>query len=171
MNMKMKTLLLAAGCAVLLCGCTKKNIVTPEAMQEPDFNVYFDVELDMDQLHEDVEDIYLEEDDYPMASAIDFEVNLDEEYVDVTVVVKDGTSPEDAAYFADVAIKGINDQVCVQDLSYGESDDDTFGGLYQDNDIRLKIYDVSTYEAGGEPMYETVVPKDEYMVFEIEGQN
>lgn len=166
--MKMKTLLLAAGCAVLLCGCTKKNIVTPEAVQEPDFNIHFDIELDIDQLHEDVEDIYLEEDDYPMASAIDFELNLNEEYVDVTVVVKDGTSPEDTAYFADVAIKGINDQVCVQDLSYGESDEDTFGGLYQDNEIRLKIYDASTYQVGGEPLYETVVPKDEYVIFEIE---
>lgn len=166
--MKIKNLMMVLGCAVLLCGCTKSNIVKPEETQGPDLNIYMDLEIDEDQLHEDVEDIYLDENEYPMAAAIDFELHLDEEYVDVSVVVKDGTTPEDAAYFADVALKGINDEVVTQDFSYGESDEDTFGGLYQDNEIRLKIYDESTYEADGEPMYETTVPRDEYMIFEIE---
>lgn len=165
--MRINKWLLAAGCAVLLCGCTKSNIVRSEDAAQPDFNMYMDVELDMDQLHEDVNDIYLVEDDYPMGSAIDFELNLDEGYVDVTVVVKDDTTPEDAAYFADVAIKGINDQVAVQDFSYGESSDDTFGGLYQDNVINLKIYEESDYQSGGEPIFETQVPMDEYQTFEI----
>lgn len=165
--MKIKKWLLAAGCIALLCGCTKKNIINTEESAQPDFNMYMDVELDMEQLHEDVNDIYLDENDYPMAAAIDFELNLEEAYVDVTVVVKDGTSPEDAAYFADVAIKGINDQVAVQDFSYGESDDDTFGGLYQDNVINLKVYEESAYRSNGKPMFETQVPMDEYQVFEI----
>lgn len=166
--MRIKNLALVFGCAVLLCGCTKSNIVNPEETVGPDFNLYMNIELDEEQLHEDVEDIYLDEDEYPMAAAIDFSLHLDEAYVDITVVVKDGTSPEDAAYFADVAIKGINDQVTVQDFSYGESDDDTFGGLYQDNEINLKIYEESAYNAGGEPMFETRIPMDEYQVFEIE---
>ncbi len=166
--MKIKNLMMVLGCAVMLCGCTKSNIVKPDETQGPDFNIYMDVELDMDQLHEDVEDIYLDESEYPMASAIDFELNLDEGYVDVNVVVKDGTTPEDAAYFADVALKGINDQVAIQDFSYGESDEETFGGLYQDNEIHLKIYEESAYESDGEPMYETTVPKDEYMKFDIQ---
>lgn len=166
--MKVKKFIMAVGCAALLCGCTKSNIVKPDETLAPDFNLYMDIEIDEDQLHEDVNDIYLDEKDYPMASAIDFSLHLDEEYVDVTVVVKDGTSPEDAAYFADVAIKGINDEVVTQDFSYGESDDDTFGGLYQDNVINLKIYDESSYAAGGDPMFETQVPKDTYEIFDIE---
>lgn len=166
--MKIKNLMMVLGCAVLLCGCTKSNIVKPEESQGPDFNIYMDLDIDEEQLHDDVEDIYLDESEYPMAAAIDFELHLDEGYVDVSVVVKDGTTPEDAAYFADVALKGINDEVVTQDFSYGESAEDTFGGLYQDNEIRLKIYDESTYDADGEPMYETTVPKDEYMIFEIE---
>lgn len=168
MKKKVKTLVLAAGCMALLCGCTKSNIVQPEETPGPDFNMYMNIEIDEDQLHEEVDDIYLDPTDYPMASAIDFNLNLDEAYVDVIVVVKDGTSPEDTAYFADVAIKGINDEVAVQDFSYGESDTDTFGGLYQDNEIRLKIYTESEYEAGGEPLYETTIPMDTYMTFDIE---
>lgn len=165
--MKINKWLLAVGCVALLCGCTKRNIINNEESAQPDFNMYMDVELDMEQLQEDVNDIYLDENDYPMASAIDFELNLDEAYVNVTAVVKDGTSPEDAAYFADVAIKGINDQVAVQDFSYGESAEDTFGGLYQDNVINLKIYEESAYHSNGKPMFETQVPMDEYQVFEI----
>lgn len=165
---KIKVLMLAAGCTALLCGCTKSNIVQPAETEGPDFNMYMNIVIDEDQLHDDVNDIYLDQDDYPMAVAIDFELHLDEEYVDVTAVVKDGTSPEDAAFFADAAIKGVNDQVAVQDFSYGESDTDTFGGLYQDNEINLKVYTESEYKAQGAPLYETKIPKDTYMKFEIE---
>jgi len=165
--MKLKALVLITTCAVLLCGCTKSNIVRLDETLGPDFNLYNNIEIDEDQLHENVDDIYLDPVDYPMASAIDFELHLDDAYVTVNVVVKDDTTPEDAAWFADKAIKGINDEVALQDFSYGESDDDTFGGLYQDNEIRLKIYDESSYASNGTPMYETTVPLDTYMTFEI----
>lgn len=177
--MKMKNLLLMMGCAVLLCGCTKSNIVNPETAAEtavaatgeelkPDMKIYFDLELDKDQLKDDVEDICLDESDYPMAADIAFELKEDEERVDVTAVVKDGTSAEDALYFAEMLIKSINDECAMQDFSYGGSGDDTFGGLYQDNEIYLKVYEESAYESNGEPMYEVTVPKDTYMIFEIE---
>lgn len=165
---RVKTLMLAAGCVALLCGCTKSNIVQPDPTEGPDFNMYMNIEIDEDQLHDDVDDIYLDPDDYPMGAAIDFELHLDEEYVDVIAVVKDGTSPEDTAFFADAAIKGINDQVAVQDFSYGESDTDTFGGLYQDNEINLKVYTESEYKVQGAPLYETTIPKDTYVKIEIE---
>ncbi|MDD3252696.1 MAG: hypothetical protein PHV18_09065 [Lachnospiraceae bacterium] len=164
---KMKTLLLAAGFAVLLCGCTKSNIVHSESeAADPDFNFYNDIELDMEQLHEDVDDIALVQEDYPMGAAVDFDLHLDEEYVDVIAVVKDETTPEDAALFADAAIKILNDQVAVQDFTYGESDEGTFGGLYQDNEIHLKVYEESEYESG-KPLYETTIPKDTYVKIEI----
>lgn len=168
MKQRMKTLVLAVGAAALLCGCTKSNIVRPDATDGPDFNMYNDIVIDMEQLHEDVDDVYLDEGDYPMAEAIDFDLNLDEGYVEVTAVVKDGTTPEDAAYFADAAVKGVNDQVAIQDFTYGESDEKNFGGLYQDNEIRLKVYEASSYESNGDPIYETTVPADTYMTFEIE---
>ncbi len=168
--MRIKKMVLAVGCAALLCGCTKSNIVNPETPAEPDFNLYSDIVLDEEALRNDVNDIYLDPTDYPMGKAIDFSLHLDEGYVDVVVVVKDGTSPEDAAYFAEVAIKGINDEAAVQDFSYGESDVDTFGGLYQDNEIRLKVYEESAYQANGEPIYEAQIPKDAYQKIEI-GEN
>lgn len=177
--MKIKNLLMVMGCAVLLCGCTKSNIVNPETVTEsvtvaaqeeliPDMNIYFDLVLDKDQLKDDVEDICLNESDYPMAADIAFELKEDEERVNVIAVVKDGTSTEDALYFAEMLIKSINDECGMQDFSYGLSGDDTFGGLYQDNEIYLKVYEESAYDSNGEPMYEVTVPKDTYMIFEIE---
>lgn len=163
--MKIKKLALTVGCMVLLCGCTESNIVESRMAQpmEPDTAMNWDIELDLDQLEDQVKDIYLEEQgDYPMAADIDFEVNLPDGYVDVTVVVKDGTSPEEAAEYAMTVIKGINNEATVQDSTYGEAGADTYGGLYQENEIRVKIYDKSTYSANGTPMYEAVIPEDEY---------
>ncbi|MGN0159647.1 MAG: hypothetical protein ACI39W_11050 [Brotaphodocola sp.] len=168
--MKIKKLFVIMGCAVLLCGCTKSNIVKPDKKEaaEPDMNIYFNVEIDEDQLVDDVRDIYLDESDYPMAAGIDLELNEEEECVNITVVVKDDTSAEDASSYAETVVKGVNDEYCVQDYSFGESDVDTFGGLYQEREINLKIYKESAYEADGEPMYEVTVPKDVYMTFDIE---
>lgn len=165
-----KALLAAAGCVLLLCGCTKSNIVQPDAesAQEPDFNIYNNIELDMDQFHSEVEEVCLDENDYPMADAIDFDIDEDKALVSVTVVVKDDTSAEDTAEYADAVIKAINDEAAVQDYNYGESGEDTFGGFFQDRAIHLKIYEKSAYEADGEPEYETDIPEDTYMTFDIE---
>jgi len=166
--MKIKRFALAVGCMALLCGCTKSNIVSPDSPVEPDTEIRWDIVLEEEQLQIDVEDLYLDERDYPMASAIVIDLNLDEEYVGVDVVVKDGTSPEEAAEYAMTVIKGINDEAAVQDFTYGASGEDTYGGLYQDNEIRVKIYDAAAYAAAGTPMYEAVIPKDEYQIIVIE---
>ena len=136
-KMGKRALLVAAGCMVLLCGCTKSNIVQPE-------------------------------NDYPMADSIDFTIDEDKSLIDVTIVVKDGTSGEDAAEYADAVLKSINDEAAVQDYNYGESGADTFGGFFQDRETHLKIYEKSAYEAKGEPMYETDIPADTYMTFDIQ---
>lgn len=170
--MKIKHMLMVLGCAVLLCGCTKSNIVQPDLepgeTMGPDFDLYSNIEIDGEQLQEDVEDIFLDEKEYPMASAIDIDLNLDEEYLAVTVIVKDGTSAEDAAAYAEAVIKGTNDQIAVQDFGYAESDDDSYGGIHQDNEIRVTIYDESSYESDGEPMYEATFEKDVYQPIIIE---
>lgn len=170
MKMGKKALLVACGCMLLLSGCTKSNIVQPDASQaeEPDFNVYNNIELDMDQFHDEVNEICLDENDYPMADSLDFTIDEDKALIDVTIVVKDGTSGKDAAEYADAVLKSINDEAAVQDYSYGESGEDTFGGFFQDRETHLKIYEKSAYESDGKPMYETNIPADTYMTFDIE---
>ena len=122
----------------------------------------------MDQFNDEVNEIYLDENDYPMADTINFTIDEDNALVDLTIVVKDGTSGADAAAYASEVIKGINDEAAVQDYSYGESGEDTFGGFFQDRKINLKIYEKSAYESNGDPMYEMEIPEDTYMTFDIQ---
>ncbi len=168
-NNRMQWMILAVCCVVMASGCTKSNIVLPdpEEYQKPDYSLYNNIELDEEQLQEELDDIYTDPDDYPMASSIGFDLNLDEEYIDIDVVVKDDTKSEDAQWYAGEAIKALNDLVADQDLNYGKSGEDTFGGLYQDNVIRLRVYKESAYAAGGDPVYQTEVPKDTFMTFEF----
>lgn len=167
-NRNIKTLMAAAGCAVFLAGCTESTILQPEGGEEPDFNVYENIELDQDQLLSDWQEICLDEDEYPMAAELDFEIYDQESYVDITLVVKDGTSGEEAAAFAVEAIQSFNDQVAVQDFSYDASSEGSFGSYFDDRDIHLKLYQESAYEEGKEPMYETTVPAGSYETFDIE---
>jgi hypothetical protein len=169
--MRLRNLFLVAGCAILLCGCTKSNIVTPEEGKlknaEPDTSANFLIELDMAQLQEDVQECALDEIDYPMADSVSFELNLDEAYLDVTVTVKDDTDPEEIGWYAGEVLKVINDSVATQDFTYGLSSDTTFGGLYQDNVTNLKVYYHSDYP-DGEPIIDTQIPEDTYVEFEME---
>jgi hypothetical protein len=154
-----------------LCGCTKSNIVhvdegVAQTDASPDFDVYNYVEIDTDQLTEDVNDVGLDPENYPMASSIEFQVDLEEEIVNMKVVVKDDTSDEDASWYAGEAIKVLNDQVASQDFSYAESDEEYFGGLYQDATINLSVYYESDYP-DGEPFFTDTVEPDTYKVFDI----
>lgn len=165
-NVKIKTLMIAAVSALFLSGCTESTILWPEGAEQPDFNVYENIELDDEQLLSDWQDICLEESDYPMAAALDFERHEKDGYVDITLAVKDGTSREDAAAFAVEAIQAFNDQVAVQDFSYDSAEDGSFGSYFAHLEIRLKIYEESAYKAEGEPMYEASVPAGSYSTFE-----
>lgn len=166
--MRIKKAVLVIGCGLLLCGCTKSNIVNPEGTQGPDFEMHMDIIIDEEQLQRDVTDIYVDSGDYAAASAIEVDLDLENAQVNIVVVVKDGTSPEDTAEYAMVAIKGVNDEVATQDFSYGNSGEDTYGGLYQDNAINVKVYEASAYEADGAPIYEAQIPMDMYQPIVIE---
>lgn len=174
MNKRIKIFMLAAGGTILLAGCTKSNIVSPDAAElKPDFERYANIEIDTDQIYNNLDMLFLNSEEYPMAAGMDFELNMgnDEEgYVDITAVVKDDTTPEDAAIYAEALIKAVNDEVAMQDFNYGESGEDTFGGIYQDNEIRLKIYTESQYgeNGDGEVMYEVTIPADLYVYIVIE---
>lgn len=187
--MKIKSLICAFGAVALLTGCTQSNIVRPgegtqqttSAQQDgsgatettayvptPNFGKFNNVEIDEVQLNEDIYNLYVDDDMYPVASQLLADLNLDDGYVEVIVVVQDGTSKEDAAEYAMIGIKGVNDEVAVQDFNYGSSGDDTYGGLYQDHKIKVEIYEESVYEAKGEPMYKHTIEKDDYELIVIE---
>jgi hypothetical protein len=163
--MKIKQLLMIAGCAVVLSGCTESHYVRPTETG-PDFNVYEDYELDEDQLMADVLDVGTDPDFYPMAEAIDFGLHMDEGYIAVAAVVKDGTSLEDATWYGSEALKVLNDQAASQDISYAMSSEDSYGGIYENNDAILDIYYASDFEAGEAPVLSFDIPAGMYIILD-----
>ncbi len=170
---KWKPAIMAAACVLMLTACTQSNIVEPHVGGansnpedlEPDFNIYFNYILDEDQLREDVNDVGLDPDDYPMGVSIDFTMPEDFEPMYITVVIKDDTDPDDIGWYAGEVLKVINDQVASQDYAYAESGDRYFGGLYQDKVVYYKVYYESEYP-DGEPIIDIEIPEDTYVVFE-----
>lgn len=169
--MKIYKLLVATClCGLLLTGCTESHYVHPESSLEPgpDFNIYDNYELDEDQLMHDVLDVGLDPDIYPMAAGIDFGLRMDEGIINVAAIVKDDTSPEDAIWYGSEALKVVNDQIASQDFSYEMSSEDSYGGIYADNDAHLDIYYASDFEDGEAPFLTFEIPAGKYLILDLD---
>jgi hypothetical protein len=163
--MKINKFILAAGCALLLSGCTQSTIVR-SADEGPDLNIYENYDLDMDQLYDDVLDVGLDPDTYPMAAGIEYGIFAEEGYVNVAAIVKDDTSVEDAVWYASEVLKVINDQIAAQDLSCELSSDTSYGGLYESNNAYLDIYYESAFNNDEAPFLSFEIPAGMYVVLE-----
>lgn len=169
--MKIYKLLLVTGCMFLLSGCTESHYVRPNQSDMeagPDFNIYEDYELDEDQLLDDVLDVGLDPDNYPMAAGIDYGLHMDEGRIAVAAIVKDDTSLEDAIWYGTEALKVVNDQVASQDYSYEMSSEDPYGGIYKENDAHLDIYFASAFENGEAPVLSLEIPADTYLIPDLD---
>lgn len=184
MKLRGKAVLWLGLCAALFCGCTKQTSETETESAteievvagadgaiysgEPDFDIYDDITLDSNQISAGIGRRLLENDKYPMGVDVGFELKPEEELVEMVVIVKDGTSAEDAAYFADKAVKALNDEIAIQDFYYAESEEDYFGDYFEDHDLDMTIYYEAVYLIGGEPMYHEKIDRATYVTFEIE---
>lgn len=164
--MRIHKLLIIVGAALLLAGCTQSHYINPEAGdgEGPDLNIYEDYELDEEQLLDDVLDVGTDPDFYPMAAGIDFGLHMDEGYIAIAAIVKDGTSEKDALWYGSEAVKVVNDQVASQDLSYEMSSEYSYGGIYEENDAWLDIYYESDFQNGEEPFLSFQIPAGTYLV-------
>lgn len=144
--MKITKILLLLGCAVLLSGCTKSQIVAPEdgtrAVDKPDFEAKADVQLDWEQIGEDIDSIYTDEGSYPMCSgedAVNFDIDPEGKTVQINLFVKEETTKEDAVAYANAVLKGMNDEIAVQDFSVEKSSDTSYGGYYKDKTVTITV--------------------------------
>lgn len=188
--MKIKKIVLLLGCLVALTGCTQSNIVSPTSTEEkivevapgetkvvtvtatkeftPDYNKYNNIVIDEEELNKNINNIYVGGRLYPVASQLEAKLDFDNAMIYITVVVKDGTSLEDASSYAMEAVKGVNDEIAAQDFNYAIGSDYTYGGVYQDNEITVTVFYESAYAAGEDPIHEQVIEKDEYTPIVIE---
>lgn len=154
--MTFKRILLLLGCAVLLSGCTKSQIVAPEdgtrAVDKPDFETKADVQLDWEQIGEDLDSIYTDEGSYPMCSgedAVNFDIDQENKIVNINLFVKPEATKEDAVAYATAVIKGMNDEIAVQDFSVEKASETSYGSYYKDKTVNITVI-AGTPMSGGD---------------------
>ncbi|MFT4006161.1 MAG: hypothetical protein QM683_11190 [Lacrimispora sp.] len=59
--------------------------------------------------------------------------------MDVNLLVKAGTTPEEAVEFANAAMRAINDEAAMQDFSFEKSSDTSYGGFFKEYDVHLIV--------------------------------
>ena len=138
MIMKKKVLIICGITAMLLAGCTKSNIVTG-GPAEPVFETQEGIVLDWGQIGDDLDEEYLNNEDYPKAVSVNYSVDPDKKTIDLTLMMNVGATPEEAVAFANAVVRTINDEAAVQDFSIETSTEDSYGGFFQDYTLNLIV--------------------------------
>jgi hypothetical protein len=137
--MKNKAIMIFAVSAMLLTGCTKSNILSSGGPAEPVFETQKGIELDWTQINTDIDEEFVDNEQYPMALSVNYSLDKETKKIDMTLMVKHGTTPEQAVEFANAAVKFLNDEVATQDFSYERSSDTSFGGFFKEYDLNLIV--------------------------------
>lgn len=136
--MKKKMLIICGIAAMLLAGCTKSNIVTG-GPAEPVFETREGIVLDWKQIGDDLDENFLNNEDYPMAVSINYNVDPDKKTMDLTLMVHAGTTPDEAVSFANAVVRAVNDEAAIQDFSFEESSEESYGGFFKENTLNLLV--------------------------------
>lgn len=137
--MKNKTIMIFAVSAMLLTGCTKSNILASGGPAEPVFETQKGIQLDWTQINTDIDEEFVENEQYPMALSVNYDLDKEKKTMNMTLMVKHGTTPDQAVEFANAAVKFLNDEVATQDFSYEKSSDTSFGSFFKEYDLKLIV--------------------------------
>jgi hypothetical protein len=140
--MKNKALMICAMSAMLLTGCTESHILSSGGPAEPVFETQQGIVLDWDQIGSDMDDEFVDNEEYPMALSINYMVDKEDpekKRIDLTLIVKEGTTPEEAVVFANAAVRYINDEAAMQDFSFEKSSATSYGGFFKEYDMHLIV--------------------------------
>jgi hypothetical protein len=137
--MKNKAIMIFAVSAMLLTGCTKSNILSSGGPAEPVFETQKGIQLDWTQINTDIDEEFTENEQYPMALSVNYDLDKDKKTMNMTLMVKHGTTPDQAVEFANAAVKFLNDEVATQDFSYERSSDTSYGGFMKEYDLKLIV--------------------------------
>lgn len=142
----MKKGLMLLACLLLLSGCTKSNIVSPDEPVVPDFSIKDDIVLDMAQMQEVLDEEFVGSEDYPFGQEIEFYIDENDTSLYLMVTVDDDTDPQTAAEYGMAIIDAFNDEVSTQDFSYEPSSEDSYGGFSEKYHVWIQIMPASTKE-------------------------
>lgn len=137
--MRNKVLMICAVSAMLLTGCTQSHILAGGGPAEPVFETQQGIVLDWTQIGNDMDEEFVGNEEYPMALSVNYSVDQEKKSIDLTLIVKAGTTPEEAVTFGDAAVRFLNDEAAVQDFSYERSSETSYGGFFKNYDLHLIV--------------------------------
>lgn len=135
----MKKLLLICSFIFLLSGCTKSNIVTGQGPAVPEFETKEGIVLNWDQIGNNLDEIFTETEDYPMGVSVNYSIDPENKVLDLTLLVEDNSTPEEAVEYATAVMKGMNDEVATQDFNYTMSSSESYGGFFKEFTTNLIV--------------------------------
>ena len=172
----LKRMALLSLCVFALSGCTKSSVsdeslaalqagVVPSGVVEEeqiivDKSVQITKEtdpfvFDWEQVDEDVTDMFMDEDYYPLGTEVSYEEDMDAKSVKLMWVLKDEATEEDAMEYAVELVQQFNNIMVTQKDCYEFAKTDTFGGLWEAFALTVQIAKEDgtmmidkTYEAG-----------------------
>lgn len=158
--MKRWMILMASVC-LLLCGCTKSNIVYG------DNNKYGDRPQPVDgivweQVWEDLKDIYEDPDAYPFVASVNAGVYPEENMVKFYLLMNTDISDEEASAYATKVVKGFNDLIAMQNSSYAASSEESYGGYLAQYGIYVMVGPDETKDDPDTWIIEDLIPQGEY---------
>ncbi|MEY8354755.1 hypothetical protein AALB39_15540 [Lachnospiraceae bacterium 54-53] len=157
--MKNKVFMICAISAVLLTGCTESHILASGGPAEPVFETQEGIVLDWTQIYNDVDEEFVDNEEYPMALSVNYKLEPEEKSIDITLIVKEGTTPEEAVEFANAAVRFINDEAAMQDFSFEKSSDTSYGGFFKEYDAHLIVMPDYTMNAEKYWLVDMDIPK------------
>ncbi len=140
--MKSRALMICAMTAMLLTGCTQSHILASGGPAEPVFETQEGIVLDWTQIGSDMDEEFNNSEDYPMAlseGTVNYQVDQEKKSINLTLMVKAGTTTGEAVEFANAAVRYLNDEAAIQDFSYERSSDTSYGGFFKDYDLHLIV--------------------------------
>ena len=146
---------LARGTAVLIClaaaaglgacgkkGNLKESVAASLAAEEtPDTQIHEGIKLDFDEAQgsaEELVDDFAEE--YPLNDYIDTYVDEERKIVNLIWLLQDEATEKDGVRYGILLIKLFNDACAQQDFSIRMSEENYYGGLYEDYSINIQVF-------------------------------
>lgn len=152
-------------CVIAVSGCTKSSISTqaPVSTEEAaggeiDSEKLADLEeeyvekaplvedeteeesrFDWEQVTEEAADLFEDEYFYPESVKMEYEADEDAQTIDLTWVLKNGTSEETAMEYATDLVQSFNDILAVQVTNVDFASRDSFGGIWNEYALTLKV--------------------------------
>lgn len=160
--MKSRALIICAMAAMLLTGCTQSHILASGGPAEPVFETQEGIVLDWAQIGSDMDEEFNNNEEYPMAlqeGTINYQVVEEKKIINLNLIVKAGTTPEEAVEFANAAVRYLNDEAAIQDFSFERASDTSYGGFFKEYDMHLIVMPEYTMEEKQYWLVDMDIPK------------